>query len=513
MGPFRDFPIRQKLTLFIMLASSLALVMAVLAVVGYEIFTFKKRAVNDVSILADMINVSASAALDFGDPQAAQEALNTLKAEREIASACIYTTDGTIVARYIRADLKDVQFPTLQPDGERFEDRDLVLFRRITVKGDPAGTVYLRYDLRVAYARAPHYTLILAGVLLVLLALSWILSTVLQRIISAPILRLARAARQFTDNKDYSVRVIKENNDEIGQLTDTFNEMLQTIATREKALSQANTELGHELAERKRAEEALRHSETKLRKHADDLEIRVTDRTASLQETIRSLEGVLYHVAHDLRAPLRAMQGFITLLLDDYARNLDATGKGYAKKVSSAAIRMDGLIQDLLQYGRLGHMDLPCEPVDLSARIAAVLNYLADEIKTSRGDVKVAEPLPQVWANAKVLDQVLTNLVGNALKFVEPGATPQIRIGSELGPEMVHLWIKDNGIGIDAEHHERVFGVFERLNGADAYPGSGIGLAIVRKGVERMGGRVGVESKLGSGSRFWLDLPLSRKKA
>jgi signal transduction histidine kinase len=174
---------------------------------------------------------------------------------------------------------------------------------------------------------------------------------------------------------------------------------------------------------------------------------------------------------------------------------------------------MDGLIQDLLQYGRLGHMDLPREPVDLSARIAAVLNYLAEEIKSSGGDVKVAEPLPQVWANVKVLDQVLSNLVGNALKFVEPGVSPQIRIGSELHAEMVRLWIQDNGIGIDAEHHERVFGVFERLNGTDAYPGSGIGLAIVRKGVERMGGRVGVESKLGAGSRFWLDLPHSRKTA
>jgi len=512
MVRFRDFPIRQKLTLFIMLASLLALAMAVLAVVGYEVFTFKKRAVNDVSILADMIDVSTAAALVFGDPPAAQETLNTLKAEREIASACIYTADGTIVARYVRPDLKDVQFPTVQPEGERFENRDLVLFRRITSKGDPVGTVYLRYDLRMAYARAPHYTFILAGVLVVLLSLTWLLSTVLQRIISAPILRLARAARQFTENKDYSVRAVKETNDEIGQLTDTFNEMLQTIAARENALSQANGELGHELAERKRAEEALRESEAKLRKHADDLEIRVTDRTASLQETIRSLEGVLYHVAHDLRAPLRAMQGFITLLLDEYAPNLDATGKSYAKKVSSAAIRMDGLIQDLLQYGRLGHMDLPCEPVDLSGRIAAVLNYLAEEIKSTGGEVKVAEPLPQVRANVKVLDQVLSNLVGNALKFVEPGVSPQIRIGSELRAETVRLWIQDNGIGIDAAHHERVFGVFERLNGTDAYPGSGIGLAIVRKGVERMGGRVGVESKLGAGSRFWLDLPLSRKK-
>src|SRR6185369_4322354 len=184
-----------------------------------------------------------------------------------------------------------------------------------------------------------------------------------------------------------------------------------------------------------------------------------------------------------LRAPLRAMQGFVTLLLDDYAPNLDATGKGYARKVSSAAIRMDGLIQDLLEYGRLGHMDLPCERVDLSARVSAVLNYLAEEIKTTGADVEVAGPLPPVWANAKVLDQILTNLIGNALKFVVPGVTPQVRIGSELRPEIVHLWIQDNGIGIDSEHHERVFGVFERLNSVDAYPGSGIGLAIVRKGV------------------------------
>ena len=512
MKPFRDFPIRDKLTVFIMLVSSLALVMAVIAVVVYELATFKQRAVSDLSTLAEMIAVSAAATLDFDDKAGAQDTLDALKAEQEIISAGIYKTNGTIFASYVRPDLKDVQFPSPKANAAQFQGRELSLFRQISSKGERIGTVYLRYDLILAYARAPHYALILAVVLVVLLVLSLILSTALQRIISAPILRLAEVARLFTEKKDYSVRAVKETNDEIGQLTDTFNEMLATIGLREKALNQANFELGCELTERKRAEEAVRESETKLRKHADELEVRVDERTASLRESIRSLEGVLYHVAHDLRAPLRAMQGFTTLLLDQYAPNLDATGKGYAGKVSAAAVRMDGLIQDLLEYGRLGHMEFPCQALRLSSQVSGVLASLADEFTKTNAEIQIIEPLPQVWANPKVLDQVLTNLLGNALKFVAPGVTPKVRIWAEPDAEKIRLWMEDNGIGIATEYRERVFGVFERLHRPEAYPGSGIGLAIVRKGVERMGGRVGIESTLGAGSRFWVELPNGARK-
>jgi signal transduction histidine kinase len=280
------------------------------------------------------------------------------------------------------------------------------------------------------------------------------------------------------------------------------------------------------------SELALRESEERLRRYATELEHRVAERTANLAQSIQSLEGVLYHVAHDLRAPLRSMASFTGILLDEYAANLDERGHDYAQRISQAAQRMDRLVQDLLAYGRLGHTAVPVSQVSLEAEIQSVLDRFSEEIEDRGALVEVCPPLPPVKANAAILNQILSNLLSNALKFIRPDTRPHLRICAEettsrmesaiakhngvpsldvklsaLDGKFVRLWIEDNGIGISPEYHERIFRMFERLHGVGAYPGTGIGLAIVRKGVERMGGRVGVESASGVGSRFWVELP------
>jgi signal transduction histidine kinase len=259
--------------------------------------------------------------------------------------------------------------------------------------------------------------------------------------------------------------------------------------------------------ERRQAENALREAQALLRKHAEELEERVAERTAQLKETIQSLESFSYSIAHDLRAPLRALQGFTRILLTDYAPQLDEAAQGYADRIVRAATRMDQLIQDLLLYGRLSHVELGFTRVNLEASIDKALAQLAEEINTRKAELKIARPLPEVWANATVLEQVLMNLVSNALKFVQPGIPPQIEFRGEVGLKSVRLLIQDNGIGIKPEYHEKIFRVFERLHGDGAFPGTGIGLAIVRKGVERMKGQVGVNSAPGQGSCFWVELP------
>jgi signal transduction histidine kinase len=260
------------------------------------------------------------------------------------------------------------------------------------------------------------------------------------------------------------------------------------------------------------SEVALRESEERLRRYATELEHRVAERTANLAQSIQSLEGVLYHVAHDLRAPLRSMASFTNILLEEYGPRLDARGHDYALRVSNAAQRMDRLVQDLLAYGRLAHMAVPVSPVNLEAEVNSVLSRFSEEIARRNATVEVRAPLPPVKANAGILAQALSNLLSNGLKFVPPETRQHLRIFAEQkksdhGEAFVRLWIEDNGIGISPEYHERIFRMFERLHAVDAYPGTGIGLAIVRKGLERMGGRVGVESSGSGGSRFWLDLP------
>ncbi|EEF58041.1 PAS domain S-box protein [Pedosphaera parvula] len=262
-----------------------------------------------------------------------------------------------------------------------------------------------------------------------------------------------------------------------------------------------------DIEDQKRIEHDLERAREQLAHLAHDLEIRVVERTAKLGESIRSLEGVLYHVAHDLRAPLRAMEGFTQLLLETNAPRFDEAGKDYAWRIISAANRMDQLIKDLLVYGRLTHMEAVCRKVDLETEVDRVLVELESEIKFRRAEVKVYRPLPQAWANSTIINQILSNLVSNALKFIKAGSVPHIEIGGRLENRKVRFWVKDDGIGIDDLYQQQIFRVFERLHDGEGYLGTGIGLAIVRKGAERMGGTVGVESRPGEGSLFWVELP------
>ena len=252
----------------------------------------------------------------------------------------------------------------------------------------------------------------------------------------------------------------------------------------------------------------LADARERIAHHAEDLESLVAERTAELEESVRSLEGVLYHLAHDLRAPLRAMEGFTQLLLEHEYSCFDATGRDYAWRIVSAASLMDHWINDVLAYGRLIQMEVPCAKLDLEAQLGRVLAQMSGEIRIRKARIRVVKPMPRVWANAAVLDQILGNLLANALKFVGPGIPPQVRIcARESGDGKLRLCVRDKGIGIEEAHQQRIFGMFERLHGTAAYPGTGIGLAIVRKGAERMGGTVGVKSRPGHGSLFWVELP------
>ncbi|MCI0539480.1 MAG: DUF4118 domain-containing protein [Verrucomicrobiales bacterium] len=266
-------------------------------------------------------------------------------------------------------------------------------------------------------------------------------------------------------------------------------------------------ELEREVQERQRTEAALQKAKEELGQYAGELEERVAERTTNLRESVRSLESVLYHVAHDLRAPLRAMQGFTSMLSKQYASCLDATGEDYARRVSESARRMDDLLQDLLEYGRVCHTQVMATKVDLNKLLSGVMRRLASEIQIRGAKVEVQYSLPEVWADAHLLDMILANLLSNALKFVPPGTPPRLEIWGEFHNGNVRLCVKDYGIGIAREHLERIFGIFERVHPEFDPTGTGIGLAIVRKAAHRMGAHVGVEAQPGEGSQFWVELP------
>jgi signal transduction histidine kinase/ligand-binding sensor domain-containing protein len=237
------------------------------------------------------------------------------------------------------------------------------------------------------------------------------------------------------------------------------------------------------------------------------LEDRVRQRTAELEETNREMESFAHSVSHDLRAPLRAMEGFAAALQEDYGDRLDDQGRGFVGHIVDSASRMDTLIRDLLDYSRLGRAELIVKPTSLDEVVRSALDELAGDVAAANA-VVTTEPLPSVAGHRATLVRVAINLISNAIKFVRPGERPKVRIWAEpRGCDRLRLVVEDNGIGIEARHQARIFRMFERLHGVERYPGTGVGLAIVVRACERLGGSCGVDSVPGQGSRFWVELP------
>ena len=260
--------------------------------------------------------------------------------------------------------------------------------------------------------------------------------------------------------------------------------------------------INRDITQRKKAEQALRDAHEQLANHAVQLEKLVQQRTARLNEMVGDLEAFSYSIVHDMRAPLRAMQGFAQFLVDECGPVSDKS-RDYVRRIRTAADRMDQLIQDGLNYSRIMRGHLPLAPVDVAALMRGILEtYPA--FQPPYAEIEIQGAIPPVNGNESALTQCISNLLGNAVKFVAPGVTPKVRAWAETHNSRVRLFFEDNGIGIEKHAHERIFQIFQRLDSKSE--GTGIGLAIVKKAIERMRGTVGLKSEPGKGSTFWLEL-------
>lgn len=233
----------------------------------------------------------------------------------------------------------------------------------------------------------------------------------------------------------------------------------------------------------------------------------VLERTSSLQEAIGQMEEFSYSVSHDLRAPLRAMQGYATALLEDYpGKVLDHQAEDYLQRIVNSGLRMDRLTRDVLVYSKIPRAAMQLQKVALDPLVSDIVQQHL-QAKAREVKITVEAPLSAVTGNEAFLAQAISNLVDNAIKFSSPDRKPQIRIRTEALGKQVRLWVEDNGIGISLEHQGRIWGMFERVHPQHLYEGTGIGLAIVRKTIERMNGTMGVVSDGGTGSKFWIQLP------
>ncbi len=472
----RHLPIRRKLMVIILLTSGVVMLMMGAAFFTFEYATFRQALVRQVTSLGEILASNSTAALAFQNRDDAAEILSAVRAERNVVAAALYDRDGRLFAHYPEDLPLDALPATPGPDGRRFTDAHLINFQSVAQRGLRLGTLYLRFDSGSLLTQFLWGSLqIASAVIAVVLIVAYLLSRVLQKQVSDPILALAETARAVAERRDYSVRAHGKDTGEIGLLTHAFNQLLGQI---------------HDLTQ--------------------DLEQRVAQRTTQLEAANKELEAFSYSVSHDLRAPLRHIDGFAGLLLKSDGETVSERGRGYLNQITKSAKHMGLLIDDLLVFARMGRAEMRLGAVGLNELVDEVIRSLQPELQ-DRNVVWRRTPLPVVKGDLPMLRQVLVNLIANAIKYSRPRDPAIIEIGSVTDrPDEFEIFVRDNGVGFEMKYAAKLFGVFQRLHRAEEFEGTGIGLANVRRIVSRHGGRTWADSAPGAGATFHFTLPKTK---
>jgi signal transduction histidine kinase len=505
MRRFSRYSVRVKLMGVVLLTTLVALLAALAALITYDLRTYHRQLAADMGTQAELLGRASAPALAFDDAKLATENLALLRLRPQVRAAALYNARGTTFATYLSPEAGLPEIPKLpEGDGVRVEGRRLFVFRRIVENGEILGTVYVcaTYEM---YDRVLDYlgiaAVVLAGAMLIALGLS----AQLQRVVTRPILAIAQIALDVIDRRDYSRRAQKISRDEVGALAEAFNAMLAEIERRTRALESSNQGLEHEVAERRRAEEEVQRLNAELEK-------RVRERTAQLEAANKELEAFSFSVSHDLRAPLRAIDGFSQALLEDFPKNVSDEANRYLLRIQSSTQRMGQLIEDLLNLARVSRGALSRRTVDVSSLARQVVVDLQQRDPGRTVEVSIWDGL-SADADPRLLRAALENLIGNAWKFTSKAASPRIEIGALHDGGQTTFFVRDNGAGFDMAYSDKLFGAFQRLHAANDYTGTGIGLATVQRIVHRHGGRIWADAQVGKGAVFHFTLPESAEQS
>jgi signal transduction histidine kinase len=483
-GLFNRQSLRAKLIIIIVAMSGLALIISGALDATIQWRTQRLELVKRMEITADTIAVQSQIALEFIDPKAAHENLQSLRIDRGISKACLYDEDGKIFTSYAASQQIEPACPPIQKASTAYYWKTLKLFRTITNNGRMLGSIYLEYDLTDMYLRFVQGAWIKFLIILLVLGLVWPISAYLQKIISQPIVYLADMTRQFTQERKDPVYAVKLANDEIGKLVDAFNTMITTIRKNESELQQAINDL------------------------------QVAKETAEAANRAKS--EFLAKMSHEIRTPMNAVIGLANILA--MTKPLTEKQTEFIQTLQISGDNLLSLINDLLDFARLEEGALVLEQVEfniveITQKMLSIMANRAEEKNLQllfdasriRHSYYIGDPLR--------VQQIITNLVSNAIKFTESGFV-KISLyepdNNHTGSTTLCIGVSDSGIGIAPEKLDSIFDKFMQADASTTrkYGGTGLGLSICKSLVQYMGGTIHTESTLGEGSTFTVCLPL-----